>query len=112
MSANRHRGETEAVLDGRTYTLCLTLGGLAELETAFAASDLGALVARFSGGTLSADDMTKILAAGLRGAGHAVSDDEVRMMRSPDGAAGFARAVADLLAVTFGTRDEVSWTDP
>jgi hypothetical protein len=38
--ANRHRGEIEAVLDGRPRTLCLTLGALAELEAAFGAQDL------------------------------------------------------------------------
>ena len=32
---NRHRGEIEAILDGKSYRLCLTLGALAELEHAF-----------------------------------------------------------------------------
>lgn len=102
MSANRHRGEISASFDGKPYRLCLTLGALAELEDAFAAEDLGALVARFGGGRLSASDIIRILAAGLRGAGNAVSDDEVRQMRCDDGAAGFARVVADLLTATFG----------
>lgn len=107
MGANRHRGD-----DDGEFRLCLTLGALAELETAFAADDLGALVARFAGGKLSAGDMVKILGAGLRGAGHAISDDEVRMMRSPDGAAGFARAVAELLTATFGARTDGATPDP
>lgn len=102
MSANRHRGEISASFDGREFRLCLTLGALAELEDAFAAADLGTLVARFGGGTLSAGDMVRILGAGLRGAGNAVSDDEVRAMRCDGGAAGFARVVADLLTATFG----------
>ncbi|MFH1793145.1 MAG: gene transfer agent family protein [Pseudomonadota bacterium] len=102
MSANRHRGEISASFDGKPYKLCLTLGALAELEDAFAAEDLGALVARFGGGRLSASDIIRILAAGLRGAGNTVSDDEVRQMRCDDGAAGFARVVADLLTATFG----------
>ncbi len=37
---NRQRGEVEAVLDGRAWTLCLTLGALAELEAALDADDL------------------------------------------------------------------------
>jgi hypothetical protein len=37
---NRQRGEIEALLDGRNWTLCLTLGALAELEAALAAGDL------------------------------------------------------------------------
>ena len=32
--ANAHRGEIEATLGGKPYTLCLTLGALAELEHA------------------------------------------------------------------------------
>lgn len=44
MSANRRRGEIAAELDGKTMRLCLTLGALAELEAAYAADDLGALV--------------------------------------------------------------------
>jgi hypothetical protein len=102
MSANRHRGEISASFDGRDYRLCLTLGALAELEDAFAAQDLGALVARFGSGKLSAGDMVRILGAGLRGGGNQVSDEEVRAMRCDDGAAGFARVVADLLTATFG----------
>jgi hypothetical protein len=103
MNVNRHRGETVAKLDGRDFRLCLTLGALAELEDAFSASDLGALVERFASGRLSAGDLVKIIGAGLRGAGNAVSDDEVRAMQSEGGAAGFARIAADLLTATFGT---------
>jgi hypothetical protein len=101
--ANRHRGEVEAVLDGRPYTLCLTLGALAELEDALAAGDLLALAERFGSGRLSAGDMVKVIGAGLRGAGQGVDDAAVAKMRAEGGAAGFARIVADLLAVTFGS---------
>lgn len=102
MSANRRRGEVCAELDGRSYRLCLTLGALAELEAAYAADDLGALVERFSHGRLSAMDMIRIIGAGLRGAGEDVTDDVVRTMRSGHGATGFAAIVSDLLTVTFG----------
>lgn len=112
MSANRHRGEISASFDGKPYRLCLTLGALAELEDAFAAEDLGALVARFGSGRISASDIIRILAAGLRGAGHAVSDDDVRAMRCDDGAAGFARVVAELLTATFGAAKEGPRQDP
>lgn len=37
--ANKHRGEVTARLDGKDYTLCLTLGALAEMEQAFGAED-------------------------------------------------------------------------
>ena len=99
---NRHRGEIAARLDGRDYTLCLTLGALAELESAFDAEDLTALVERFSSGRLSAGDMLRIVGAGLRGGGHPFPDDEVAEMQAEGGAAGFARIVVDLLSATFG----------
>jgi hypothetical protein len=109
---NRRRGEISAELDGRTHTLCLTLGALAELEAAYAADDLGALVERFGSGRLSATDMVRVIGAGLRGAGSAVSDDEVRAMRSADGAAGFAAIVADLLTTTFGAKAKDTKPNP
>ncbi|MBB3930739.1 hypothetical protein GGR25_001778 [Kaistia hirudinis] len=100
--ANRRRGEIEAVLDGEARVLVLTLGALAELEAVFGAGDLAALAARFADGKLSARDAARIIGAGLRAAGAEVSDDEVATMRAEGGAAGFARIVAELLAVTFG----------
>jgi hypothetical protein len=103
MSANRRRGEIEAELDGRPHRLCLTLGALAELEAAYAASDLGALVERFSSGRLSATDMMRIIGAGLRGAGTDVDDAAVGAMQAEGGVAGFAAVVTELLIVTFGT---------
>ena len=48
------RGEVALVLGGKRYTLCLTLGALAELEDAFGVADLAALAERFAGGRLSA----------------------------------------------------------
>lgn len=102
MSANRRRGEIAAEIDGKVRKLCLTLGALAELEAAYAADDLGALVARFSCGSLSALDLARIVAAGLRGAGEDVTEEAVRSMRAEGGATGFATIVAELLAATFG----------
>lgn len=100
--ANRHRGEIEAEIGGRRRTLVLTLGALAELEAAFAASDLVALAQRFGSGQLSARDLLRIIAAGLRGAGEAVGDDEVAAMTVAGGATGYATIAAELIAATFG----------
>lgn len=100
--ANRHRGEIAADLDGRTRTLVLTLGALAELEDAFGVDDLVALTERFGRGRLAARDAIRFVAAGLRGAGEAVTEEEVARMTTPGGAAGFARIVGDLIAATFG----------
>lgn len=100
--ANRRRGEVEAVIDGERRILCLTLGALAELETAFAADSLAGLAERFSSGRMKAADLARIIAAGLRGGGNLLSDDEVNAMNIEGGAAGAAAIVADLLALTFG----------
>ncbi|MFG1397179.1 gene transfer agent family protein [Roseixanthobacter pseudopolyaromaticivorans] len=99
---NAHRGEIEALLDGRPRTLVLTLGALAELEQAFGAGDLVALAERFETGRLTARDAARIIAAGLRGAGENVSDAEVALLRAEEGAIGYARIVARLLSATFG----------
>ncbi len=101
--ANVRRGEIDACIDGHSYTLCLTLGALAELETAFAAEDLMELAERFSAHRLSAADLVKILTAGLKGGGHDLTAQEVAEMRMEGGAAGFVRLAVDLLSVTFGT---------
>ena len=99
---NRLRGEIEAVLDGRPWTLCLTLGALAELEAALGAGDLLALAKRFEDGKLAARDAIRILGAGLRGAGNDIDDAAVAGMRAEGGAAGYVAIVAELLAATFG----------
>lgn len=99
--SNTYRGEITADLGGRRRTLVLTLGALAELESAFGANDLVALAERFGGGRLSARDLVRIIAAGLRGAGESVTDDEVAAMSADGGAAGYVRIAADLIAATF-----------
>lgn len=100
--ANRHRGEIDAELGGRQRTLVLTLGALAELESAFGAEDLPALAERFATGRLAARDLIRIIGAGLRGAGEGVSDEEVAAMAVDGGAHGYVRIAAALLAATFG----------
>lgn len=98
---NIHRGEIAADLGGRRCTLVLTLGALAELESAFGAADLVALAERFGSGRLSARDLVRIIGAGLRGAGESMTDDEVAAMPVEGGAAGYVRIAADLIAATF-----------
>jgi hypothetical protein len=50
--------------------------------------------------------MIAILAAGLRGGGHALDDDEVAAMRCTGGLPAIARIVADLVGATFGAGSE------
>lgn len=59
--ANAARGETVLEIDGRPVRLCLTLGALAELETAFDATGLEQLAQRLA--SVSAADLLVIIAA-------------------------------------------------
>ncbi len=110
--ANRHRGEIDAVLDGTPYRLCLTLGALAELESTFGNDDMLALAERFSSGRVSARDAIRIIGAGLRGAGHPISDDDVSRMRADDAATGYVTIVGRLLAATFTPGDPTNPVAP
>jgi hypothetical protein len=105
---NKHRGEIEAEIGGARRTLVLTLGALAELEAAFGADDMVALAERFGAGRLKARDLIRIIGAGLRGAGEHVSDDDVAAMDVQDGAAGYVRIAAELIAATFGADEAQS----
>jgi Phage tail tube protein, GTA-gp10 len=100
--ANRHRGEIEAEFNCKPMTLCLTLGALAELEHAYGGEDVLQLAERFEQGRIKATDAIRVIGAGLRGAGHTVTDTEVANFKTPDGAAGFMRVFVDLLKATFG----------
>lgn len=110
--ANRHRGEIEAMFNGERRVLCLTLGALAELETAFAVDSLAGLAERFSSGRLKADDLIHIIGAGLRGGGNTFNDEDVAAMTVADGLAGFARISAELLQATFGLGGEAGGENP
>ena len=99
---NARRGEVALTLGATRYTLCLTLGALAELEAAFGADDLIGLAARFETGRFSARDAIRIIGAGLRGAGHDLSDEAVARLPAVGGAAAYVRLLGELLAATFG----------
>ena len=99
--ANAHRGEIEAALSGRNYTLCLTLGALAELEHAYGGEDLLSLAQRFESGRITATDAIRVIGAGLRGGGNAMSDAEVAALTAEGGAAGYVAIMVRLLRATF-----------
>ena len=92
----------EADIGGARRRLVLTLGALAELEDAFGADDLVALTERFASGRLKARDLTRIIGAGLRGAGAPLTDDDVAVMAVEGGAQGYVRIAAELIRATFG----------
>ena len=88
---NGARGETSVVVDGIERRLCLTLGALAEIETAFGCQSLGELEARMR--RLSASELMQVLSALLRGAGE--SDAAAALQASAVGAGAAAKAVAE-----------------
>ena len=110
--ANPWAGEVALVIDGQRHVLKLTLGALAELETAFAADGLADLGSRLSSGGLKARDLIAIIGAGLRGGGNAIDDEEVAAMGMEGGVAAYASLVGELLTVTFTGGEASKEADP
>lgn len=90
MSVNSARGEAVAVLGGEARRLCLTLGALAEIETALGVEGLDGLAERMR--RLSARDLKAVLGALLRGGGETGVDPGAVDPR--DAAEAVARAFA------------------
>lgn len=99
--ANVVRGEITAEMNGKTWTLCLTLGALANLENALEVNDLSMLTEKFSSGKLSSADLLKIIHAGLMGGGHTLSETEVAGMKAANGISGYVDIATRLLEATF-----------
>ena len=55
---------------------------------------------------MSARDLIRIIAAGLRGMGASATEADVAAMRIDGGAAGAAALVADLLKAAFGDAED------
>jgi hypothetical protein len=85
---NRARGEAVLHVDGRPLILCLTLGALARLETAFNVESLPDLEARLR--SLSGQDILVVISALL--SGETLSPTELAQCRIDPGEA--ARAIA------------------
>ena len=105
---NAARGEIAATINGKRYKLVLTLGALAELEAALG-ENIIQLADRFAKRQIGASDIVHILAAGLRGGGAEISEEEVRAMQFPRGAAEALEIASRLLSAAFaGEEDEPS----
>lgn len=98
---NPQRGEIAVRVAGEARAMRLTLGALAALEARLDAGGLVALAERFESGGFRADDLVALLAAGLNGAGAAVSEADVAEMAFDGGAIGAAEAASQLLAASF-----------
>ncbi|MET4682872.1 GTA-gp10 family protein [Brevundimonas faecalis] len=93
---NGARGEVGVVLAGAERRLCLTLGALAEMETALGVAGPGALAERMK--TLSARDLAAVLAALLRGGGETAF--AARLAQEPVDPHAAAEAVARAFAAS------------
>lgn len=88
---NGARGEVALPLGGREVKLCLTLGALAEIETALGCKSMAELDARMR--ALSAADLHIVLSALMRGGG----EMDVQASGVAPGAA--AQAVAEAFRI-------------
>jgi len=104
--ANPYAGEVAIWLDGVSHTAKLTLGALAELETALEAGSLIDLVERFETGRFSTRDVLALIVAGLRGGGWQGTADQLRTVEIGCGPVEAARAAATLLARAFALPGE------
>jgi Phage tail tube protein, GTA-gp10 len=100
--ANRHRGDVPFSFNGKTISLRLTLGSLAELEDAFGSEGLQALSQRLQNGRLSARDICHVLAAGFHGAGDTINALDLGQQIPASALEHAAVAATHLLDVTFG----------
>jgi tail tube GTA-gp10-like protein len=103
--ANHRRGEVPLTLGETRYTLCLTLGALAELEDALGAGDLAGLAERFAGGRLASRDLIALLGAALRGGGHDLADAAVARLPLAGGLEAVTEALGAVLVAAFGDPD-------
>ncbi len=104
--ANPWAGEVAIWLDGQRHVGKLTLGALAELETALETGSLVDLVERFEGGRFSTRDVLALLVAGLRGGGWQGTAADLRTVEIGGGPVEAARAAAEMLARAFAVPGE------
>ena len=98
---NPHRGEVSLVVNGEPTRLRLTLGSLAALEARLESNSLIELAERFEGGQIGATDLLALLAAGLQGSGHPMTERELSEAEIGGGAVGAMRAGLALLSAAF-----------
>ncbi|MCA0423661.1 MAG: gene transfer agent family protein [Proteobacteria bacterium] len=100
--ANHHRGDVDLKLASGMLPLRLTLGALAEIETAFGVTGLAALGERMQQGNLGARDMIALLGAAARGAGARLDDDDIARRIGVADMPVCVEALVALFTATFG----------
>lgn len=103
--ANVWRGEVALVVNGQRYVLRLTLGALAELESALEVPSLVALVERFEGSRYSTRDVLAVLLAGFRGGGIDPAPD-LASAEIEGGPMRAAQVAAELLVRAFAVPEQ------
>ena len=101
--ANPWTGEVAIVIDGVSHDCKLTLGALAELESALGTGSLVEMIRRFEGGAFSGADVMAVVVAGLRGGGWQGAAADLLAADIAGGPIGAAKAAALLLARAFET---------
>ena len=99
--ANPWTGEVAIVIDGVSHDCKLTLGALAELETALGEGSLIDLIRRFEGAAFSGADVMAVVVAGLRGGGWTGTAADLIAAEIAGGPVGAAKAAALMLACAF-----------
>ena len=95
---NGARGEVSLDVAGQKRVLCLTLGALAEIESAFGCSSLADLQARMR--RLSAAELLQLVSVLMKGGGERVEPGEVEQLNIQPAAA--AAAVAEAFSAGVG----------
>jgi hypothetical protein len=90
--ANAARGESVLHVDGRPLILCLTLGALARLETAFGSRTMAELEARLR--DLSGADLLVVVSALMMPNGESLTPEELAKCHIDPAAAATAIAQA------------------
>jgi hypothetical protein len=99
--ANPWAGEVALVIDGKSHTLKLTLGALAELEAGLKTGTLIDLIERLEAGQFSTRDVLALIVAGLRGGGWQGSGADLLQAEIAGGPLAAARAAGELVARAF-----------
>ncbi|MEL6685710.1 MAG: gene transfer agent family protein [Pseudomonadota bacterium] len=99
--ANPWTGEVAIVIDEVSHDCKLTLGALAELESALGEGSLVDLIRRFEGAAFSGADVMAVVVAGLRGGGWNGTAADLMTAEIAGGPVGAAKAAALMLARAF-----------
>jgi hypothetical protein len=100
MAANKHRGEVEITLDGKSFTLRPTFQAMVEIEAVLGKGLLG-LVRRISEMEFGYTEAQAVITAGLRAAGEKATPEKVGEMVFRTGLAELAGPIGSFLTAAL-----------